>query len=71
MKPETDLIQEARKAGQDYIDSFNGDLDAMCADLNRRALKEGRIVVELSPKPPHPWQMPKTAAVLSSEEKVS
>jgi hypothetical protein len=46
------LIEEARKAGQAYIDSFNGDIKAVCADLRRRAREEGRTVVALPPKPP-------------------
>jgi hypothetical protein len=31
------LVEEARRAGQAYIDSFKGDLKAACADLRRRA----------------------------------
>jgi hypothetical protein len=46
------LVEEARRAGQAYIDSFHGDLKAACADLRRRAREEGRKVVSLSPKPP-------------------
>ena len=46
------LIEESRKAGQAYIDSFAGDLKAVCADLRRRAREEGRTVVSLPPKPP-------------------
>jgi hypothetical protein len=46
------LVEEARKAGQAYIDSFKGDLKAVCADLRRRARAEGREVVSLPPKPP-------------------
>jgi hypothetical protein len=46
------LIEESRKAGQAYIDSFAGDLKAVCADLRRRAREEGRRVVSLPPKPP-------------------
>jgi hypothetical protein len=46
------LVDQARKAGQAYIDSFNGDLKAVCADLRRRAREEGRTVVSLPPKPP-------------------
>ena len=46
----TNLVEEARKAGQAYIDSFQGDLKAVCDDLNRRALDEGRVVVSLPQK---------------------
>jgi hypothetical protein len=58
MNDETeDLIEEARRAGQAYIDALKGDLKAVCADLRRRAQAEGRIVVSHPPKPPHPWQV--------------
>ena len=56
---ETDLIEQARSVGQAYIDSFGGDLKAVCADLRRRAHEEGRQVLSLPAKPPHPWQLPK------------
>jgi hypothetical protein len=46
------LVEEARKAGQAYIDSFKGDLRAVCGDLRRRARQEGRTVVSLPAKPP-------------------
>jgi hypothetical protein len=53
---EPDLIESARFVGQAYIDSFGGDLNAVCADLRRRAEAEGREVISLLSKPPHPWQ---------------
>jgi hypothetical protein len=56
-EPEVDLIEEARRAGQAYIDSFGGDLAAVCADLRRRSAAEGRRVVPRSPLPPYPWQI--------------
>lgn len=46
------LVEEARKAGQDYIDSFHGDWKAIMADLERRAREEGRTTVSYPPKPP-------------------
>lgn len=46
------LIEEARKAGQAYIESFKGDDQAMVEDLRRRAQNEGRQLVTLPPKPP-------------------
>jgi len=52
-----DLIEEARRAGQAYIDSFHGDLKAVCADLRRRAEAEGRKIVTRLPNPPHAWQL--------------
>lgn len=49
---EDPLVEEARTAGQKYIDSFKGDLKALIADLRRRSEQEGRRVVSLPPKPP-------------------
>ncbi len=46
------LIEEARRAGQAYIDSFKGDRKAMLEDLRRRSQMEGHQVVRLPPKPP-------------------
>jgi hypothetical protein len=46
------LIEEARRAGQAYIDSFHGDRKAMLADLRRRSREAGHQTVRLSPKPP-------------------
>ena len=46
------LVEEARKAGQDYVDSFKGDLRAVCEDLRRRARQDGRKTVSLPSKPP-------------------
>lgn len=46
------LIEEARRAGQQYIDSFKGDWSAVIADLQRRAREAGRNIVSPPPKPP-------------------
>jgi len=37
------IVEEARKAGQDYIDSFQGDLEAVFADLKRRTEKARQV----------------------------
>ncbi len=58
MKPEIDLIEQARRAGQDYLDSFAGNTDAMAADLARRSENENRVVVTLPPRRPKDWQKP-------------
>jgi hypothetical protein len=58
MNDEINLIEEARAAGKAYIASFGGDLKALMADLNRRSIEEGRELVTMPPKPPHPWQVP-------------
>jgi hypothetical protein len=47
-----ELIEDVRKAGQAYIESFKGDDQAMVKDLRRRAQDEGRQVVTLPPKSP-------------------
>lgn len=60
MNEEIDLIEQARKAGQTYIDSFGGDLKAVCADLRRRSAEAHRPVVSLNPKPPYDWQVSKS-----------
>jgi hypothetical protein len=49
---EDPIVEEARKAGQSYIDSFKGDWKAMLEDLNKRAQAAGRRPVALPPKPP-------------------
>ena len=61
MNEEIDLIEQARKAGQAYIDSFAGDLKAVVADLRRRSADASRQTVSSPPKPPHPWQLPQSA----------
>ena len=59
MNREDPVVEEARQAGQAYIDSFDGDWQAIIDDLARRAEREGRTVVSLPPKPPHAWDLPK------------
>lgn len=44
------IVEEARKAGQAYIDSFKGDRKAMIADLNRRSEQAGRKLVSRPPR---------------------
>ena len=53
---EDPLVEEARQAGQRYIDSFKGDWAAVIADLQRRAKEEGRQVVSPPPRPPREHQ---------------
>jgi hypothetical protein len=57
------LVEEARTAGQQYIDSFKGDWAAVIADLQRRAEAEGRRVVSLPPKLPRTTQRAPTKKV--------
>lgn len=49
------IVDEARKAGEAYINSFGGDLSAVVADLKRRteeARQAGRPVVSYPPRKP-------------------
>jgi hypothetical protein len=46
------LIEEARKAGEAYIDSFKRNRKAMLEDLRRREQAHGNRVVRLPSKPP-------------------
>ena len=55
---EDPIVEEARSAGQAYIESFRGDRAALLADLRRRARDEGRSPVALLPKPPEQEQAP-------------
>jgi hypothetical protein len=48
------IVEEARRAGQKYVDAFKGDWKALIADLRRRSRREGRKVVSLPPRPPRP-----------------
>jgi hypothetical protein len=44
------IVEEARAAGQAYIDSFKGNRKAMLDDLRRRSREGGREVVTLPPR---------------------
>ncbi len=51
------IVEEARRAGQAYVESFHGDLKAVIADLQRRteeARRTGREVVSFPPRPVEP-----------------
>ena len=56
------LVEEARRAGQKYIESFRGDAASMLEDLRRRSEAAGRKAVSLPPRPVrHPSARPKKA----------
>lgn len=46
------LVEEGRRAGQEYIASFKGDRAALIADLNRRTKESGRKVATRKPREP-------------------
>jgi len=46
------IVEEARKAGQAYIDSFNGDLKAIFVDLQQRTQEAHRAGHPVASPPP-------------------
>ena len=53
MKPEISdpIVDEVRKAGEDYLARFNFDFEAACRDLQRLSEKAGRTPVAYQPRP--------------------
>ena len=45
------FVEEARRAGQEYVDSFNGDLNAVFDDLRRRTEEARRAGWKVAPAP--------------------
>ncbi len=48
---EDPIVEEVRKARNDYAKRFDYDLDAICRDLKEKQRKSGRELVSFSPKP--------------------
>jgi hypothetical protein len=44
------IVDEVRKAGEEYLAKFNFDLKAVCEDLRRRSEAAGRKNVSYPPK---------------------
>ena len=44
------IVEEVRKARDDYAKRFDYDLDAICRDLQEKQRKEGKKVVSFPPK---------------------
>jgi hypothetical protein len=44
------LVEDGRRAGQSYVDSFEGDWKALVADLRRRAQQAGRTPISTPPR---------------------
>ena len=51
MQPDP-IVEEVRKARDDYAKRFNYDLDAICRDLQEKQKRGKRKVVSLPPKRP-------------------
>ena len=52
---EDPIVEEVRRAGEEYFANFNFDLNAICDDLRRRteeAAREGRKVASFPSRPP-------------------
>ncbi|MEX2317933.1 MAG: hypothetical protein WD669_12320 [Pirellulales bacterium] len=48
------IVEEVRRARDEYARKFNYDLDAICADLRRQEQESGAVVVTLPKRPPDP-----------------
>lgn len=47
---EDEIVEEIHRIREEYAKSFNYDLDAMFADLQKKQAESGKEVVRLSPK---------------------
>ena len=48
------IVEEARRAGQEFLAQFKGDMRAAAAELNRLAEASGRKLVHRAPRPAKP-----------------
>jgi hypothetical protein len=46
------IVDEVRRIRDEYARQFNYDLDAICADLQRRQEQPGKTIVSFPPKRP-------------------
>ncbi len=46
------IVEEVRKARNEYAKKFDYDLDAICRDLQKKQEQPGKKVVSFPPKPP-------------------
>jgi len=49
-----EIVDEVRKAREDYARQFDFDLDAICRDLRQKQQAGGQRVVSLPPRRPKP-----------------
>lgn len=54
------IVEEVRKAREDYAKQFDFDLDAICDDLQKKQMKSGKKAVSFPPKPAK-WQATQTS----------
>lgn len=59
------IVEEVRKAREEYARQFNFDLDAMCADLRRKQQQAGAQVVAFPKRPPRVLPAPKELSTSS------
>ena len=45
------IVDEVRRAREEYAKRFNYDLDAICRDLQKKQSSKGKKVVSFPPKP--------------------
>lgn len=53
------IVEEVRKARDEYAKRFNYDLDAICRDLRDKQQKRGKKAVSFPPKPVQQSTLPK------------
>jgi len=56
--PEDPIVDEVRKARDEYAKEFNYDLDAICRDLQEKQRHTTRKVVSFPPRRPQPTSAP-------------
>jgi len=64
------IVEEVRKAREEYARKFNYDLDALCQDLRERQRSEGRKVVSFPPKLAQP-RAPRALAQLGTTQSLA
>ena len=52
------IVEEVRKARDEYAKRFNYDLDAICRDLREKQRRGKRSVISLPPKRPRKMRKP-------------
>lgn len=50
MTSDDPIVEEVRRAGEDYFKQFNYDLHAICEDLRQRSRDAGEKTISLPPR---------------------